>query len=432
MTRYGADLLRIDAPLNTRIDHCDPFGGVEGIVLLDAAWRRNADHAGAVGALRIEADGDASYRAPWSATFGTAVDVSAGGTFILTDGDNPDLWLRVSVTAADLPTVRRESPISLSELYNNAVASSDLTAASAEDSTWDLILRNTGAASLLSLTAWLDPDTPDNDLLEIKFGAGSYASPKSETAALAAFTGQTILAAGTLTLTVHRVEASPAVDPRRPVTLHVSWDDNESGRAKVTIHGCYRVRGSAVYSAYTGDGSNPDTVSGTAYATFASLPATPATTFGDGDHRFAVTLTNPYGIEGPAKRVSSSRRHYVVSGTETTPPPDAPDRVWIRQLPGGIPELNARVFRPPHDRQAPTSLSAWVTTDGSAPGSGDPTYTPTVNWNSGVFLWRQRLAAQIDATVVKVLAKTKRGSTLSTNTTVVQSTISLTGPDVPL
>ena len=70
------------------------------------------------GSLQIAAGGKSiSWRAPGSATFGPKVDVSAGGDFVLIDGDDCDRWISVHIYAAFLPASDHTRTVHLQEHY---------------------------------------------------------------------------------------------------------------------------------------------------------------------------------------------------------------------------------------------------------------------------------------------------------------------------
>ena len=81
------------------------------------------------GVLYYDGSGNLSWQAPGSSTAGAEVDVSAGGSFVVYDGENLDKWLEVSVTAGSLPGGMR------------AVGHSVPSASTSDrPSTWSLVL----------------------------------------------------------------------------------------------------------------------------------------------------------------------------------------------------------------------------------------------------------------------------------------------------
>ena len=155
-------------------------GAVPGAIVL-AVGGENGPGAGT---LRQLADLTLQWRAPSSASFGEAINVSAGGSFVLEDGDSADSWVRVSVSVAYQAAGAIDAVVNLQERHN-AAGPDDVTAAEASSGsteTFTATLTNQSGARVDGLVAWLNAATPD---LEISDDGATWVSPTTFGTALA-------------------------------------------------------------------------------------------------------------------------------------------------------------------------------------------------------------------------------------------------------
>lgn len=154
----NADALRI-AVSAVEVRHLTAIGAVPGVVLGLAAARNGPG----TGRLRYTSAGLA-WRAPGSSRWGAAVDVSAGGEFLLEDGGDRDKWVRATVHASHL-VLSAEAEVHLADRYGawlDDVAAAEAAAGDVEIQT--LMLSNAGDATLGNVHAWLAAGTSDLEL----------------------------------------------------------------------------------------------------------------------------------------------------------------------------------------------------------------------------------------------------------------------------
>jgi len=167
----------------------------------------------------------------------------------------------------------------------------------------------------------------------------------------------------------------------------------------------WRIFSDAEIRLYRSDTADPDQ-SGTPYATPASLPATPATTFADGDWRVAGRRWN--GVlasgEGEVARI-------VISGDSGDPgPPTAPVGQACEQRPAGVVRVIA-VYDPGADDSPATHWAITYTTNGSTPAGDNPTQVVAMGGHQGLQRLRLDLPAQADGVTLKVRVQSRRGAT---------------------
>jgi hypothetical protein len=176
-TRADSLRLKVDS---TEIEQLARIGTIPGVVVERAAARNGPGY----GRLRSTILGrHLRWQAPGSTSFGQPIDVSLGGDFLVEDGDDPNKFLRLTVTLCHLfgPT---ESRVLLGDLYENEVGHDDVLAdeAAAGDVTiYSITLENANNVVLSHLKAWLDAATEN---LEISDDQISWVAPTSEAAAL--------------------------------------------------------------------------------------------------------------------------------------------------------------------------------------------------------------------------------------------------------
>lgn len=167
-----------------------------------------------------------------------------------------------------------------------------------------------------------------------------------------------------------------------------------------------RIFGPAEYRFYRTLGS-PPAETDTAYATATSLPATPATTFGDGVWYVGVQYFNGVALSGfyPIGPSGEPYRILDISGGVALPDrPADPVSVSLVARAGGVVEITAVAINPGYDADA-GELRAWAiryTTDGSTPVADSPSHFPVFGSSPGVERLSYLLPAQADATAVKV------------------------------
>ncbi len=208
------DLLRIEID-SVEVCHLTAVGTIPGIVVTLAAARNGPG----LGALQ-NAAGSLSWRAPGSDTFGDPVDGSAGGTFVLCDGEDDDKWIRITVYQNFLES-GSQADVALADRYNNGVAAADVTAeeASAGDVLdYSITLRNPANRPATDVSAWLDAACDPRTSLSLDGVAWSRPTESSTMAIPAIAAGESV----PIYLRRTVAEGEPA-DPRQLVFLHFSF-----------------------------------------------------------------------------------------------------------------------------------------------------------------------------------------------------------------
>ena len=408
MPRADATLMRIESG-GSLVSHLRGIGTVPGVQVTTVGGRNGVGK----GALRYNSSG-LSWRAPQSVAFGTPVNVAAGGLFFLTDGADADKWVQVLVTAAYLPTTYLAAEVCLSDYFNNAVAPADHTEGGAA-AEWSFSLKNYTAGTITGITAWLDADTPENRECEIKWTAGgTYSQPWYEAQALTVF-GSNSLAAGASAAIYVRRNTIGTRSAVRSVRVHISWDDTAGGRGYQEARGSYRVAASAgdVEIYVSSSGRDPEPGSDAPIATPASLPNTPASTFGNGSHRVIAAVRNKYGLRSTSQR---ARLVTVASGSHTTNPPSGPDRMRMQPRAGGLVRVQSQYLAPRSSTETlATTWALWWTNTGVAPVLTNPPNAETAMSYLGdvATLDYFSIPAQSHGVTLIVAIKTKAGSMFS-------------------
>jgi hypothetical protein len=423
----NADALRIESG-GSEVHHLSWIGTLPGVEILAVA----AINGPGAGRLLASADGESlQWRAPGSSTAGAAVDVSAGGTFLLEDGDDSDAWLRIEVTAASLDENATEAVVHLDDRYGNAVASDDVSAAEAsagDVETYTLTLANDSGLSITSVTVWIDSGVSG---IEISDDGSTWVSPTTEGGGLSL---GTITASGTDTLHVRRtIGSSTSYDPKVLTHLHASFVYDSTTHYS-DLRGLYRIFNATEYRFYRTDGSPPQE-GDTPFATASSLPDTPTPTFADGDWYLAMSYFNgcidsgflPMGQYGlPYKRI------VIDSGAEEETPPIGPLDVRLIKRPGGVIRVIIWAMRDGSAEQ-PDTIAIWTATGFGVPllPPNTPGYTNTLS-GSGLIVVQRDLPAQSDGTVVKVRVHLRRDGVYSDGSFLVQTTADAAGPSAPV
>lgn len=426
MSRKDGHLLRCEAPVDTPVPMLVGMLGPVSGVHVALVGGNNGPGAGE---LLYDHAGLLSWRAPWSTSFGVPVDVSAGGDFFLADGADLDKWIMVTVTAADLPDRPAGGRVHLYDLYNSALGGVNASPEDTDD--WTVYLKNYSGLNIQQLAIWLDSQQPANRWLTLQIAAGASGQPFNEADARAIWPYASVAPGASLTLNLSRtIPAGEPAWPRRLMRIFVTWADGEGGRARIALRGCYRVDGTAGYQAYHEEDADPVPGVDDPFATNATLPFTPDDVFGNGDHRFALTYENDHGLEGDSRKIT---RIIVSGGSEDDLPPSGPYQIRLSPRPDGEMRVEALAVLAAagSDRRA-THWALWYTTDGSAPGGGDADYTETISAGRGFGRLRyDGIPAQDDGTLVRVLVRTRTGSTDSEGDVSGSLTIDRTGPGAP-
>jgi len=205
----------------------------------------------------------------------------------------------------------------------------------------------------------------------------------------------------------------------------------------VDVRDNYRIFNAAVYRFYKST-TGPPLETDSPFANNATLPFSPADTFGNGVHYLSVSYFNgvldsgflPIGPNG-----ETYLRLDVGGGVQTNNPPDAPLDVRLILRPAGVVRVQA-VYAQLGTLRA-TEWAITYTTDGSAPGT-PPAVSPTVTQaiaGSNVSILEYDLPAQADGTTIKVRLQVRRndGGTwvYSGNSIVLTAIADALGPGAP-
>ena len=230
-----SDALRLQVPLGgaeIRSLHAAPVGPIPGVAVLAVAAINgpSGGGGGSGGAGRVRSYGDGTllaWRAPGSATFGETVDVSAGGSFLLEDGEDTDKWVRISVDPDWLNPAAAAGDVFLADVYENWVGYFDVTAAQAlagNVQTWSIALKNASGSPIWDLKVWLDSSIAGVNGIQISTDNVNWYAPDAEDHADVLEFGD-LAAAAVATLYVKRtIPAAAPSDPDVLNWLHCSWD----------------------------------------------------------------------------------------------------------------------------------------------------------------------------------------------------------------
>jgi hypothetical protein len=204
--------------------------------------------------------------------------------------------------------------------------------------------------------------------------------------------------------------------------------------------GLYRVFNTAGYRFFRSNVAPPATTD-TPFATNATLPFTPASTYADGTWYLSMSYFDgvldsgflPIGPHGETYLVVE-----IAGGVAVGTRPSMPTGANLRALAGGVIQINA-YYSGTADAALAAAATQWsiaYTTDGSTPASGSPTITPAIV-PGPLNQLAYNLPAQADGTTVKVQLQTRRpiGGGLylySLPSTVLSAVADAIGPTAPL
>lgn len=216
------------------------------------------------------------------------------------------------------------------------------------------------------------------------------------------------------------------------------------GRAirSASARGLYRIFNTAGYRFYRSNVA-PPLASDTPFATHATLPYQPTSTYADGTWYVSVSYFDgvldsgflPVGPHGETYKVLT-----IASGVQLPTPPGTPYGTTLKQLAGGIVQIIGYYAATPDGPNRATQWAIAYTVDGSTPASGSPTITPSMGNSAGNMGARAvltyRLPAQSNGTTVKVLLQVRRpisgGYSYSPAAPVLSTVVNTSGPSAPL
>lgn len=203
------------------VEHLHAVGTIHGVAIRQVA----AACGEGVGRISSANAGmHLRWQAPGSATAGASVDVSAGGQFLLLDGESTAKWIRIEAYTAQMLASPQAAQVILTAVYNNAIGSDNVSAAEAaagDVETWTLTLQNDSATPVADITVWIDAATAG---MEISDDGATWVAPTSEATGLDL---GDLAAAATVTLHLRRtISAGAPADPDVTNLLHYSFTGN--------------------------------------------------------------------------------------------------------------------------------------------------------------------------------------------------------------
>jgi hypothetical protein len=171
------------------------------------------------GVLSIDAAQNVSWQPPGATGPGQAVNVSAGGGFLL-EGPDPSQWIRISVQS-DYLTASFEAAVCIADTYGRLLGDINATLAlSGGSDIWTFVLENDSPNSATSVRIWLDPDA-DMSGITISLDGVSWSSPQSESAAIIV---NSIAAGSSASIYLKRtIAAASPSNPARLLLVHFSF-----------------------------------------------------------------------------------------------------------------------------------------------------------------------------------------------------------------
>lgn len=414
------------------LDALDTVGGVE----ITEVAGRNLDAARGAGIGRLETFYDvdgvlrAAWRGPGSDTFGDAVNVAAGGAFLLADGSDDDAFIRVEVTPDRASDTTASMPVRLVELLNAGATAGNISESDALAGviqTRTLTLANLSASvALANVRIWLGPDTR---FCEVSWNGAAFTAATDPTTSDAAIGSKTITAGSTQNFTLRRtIPAATAATPLETLVIHVSWDDGAGGRAYSTLRSQYRIANAAAYRFYWKANELPVPGIDAVQDTTASLPYTPSNVFAPGVWWVGVSW-----FDGWYESAPTYFRMEIVGTALVDNPPSAPDRFWFEQTTGGVLAVCSS-YAPAKDTGGVVadSFALWWTDDGSAPGSGTADATATATTPGTIATARFELGAIAAGTTVRALVRMRYGTVDSENDDGITLVVTIGGSDAAI
>ncbi len=194
------------------------IGTVPG-VLIEMASAANGPGTGMI--KSIAGGAFLAWRAPGSSTFGTPVATGGAYSQVLEDGEDRDKFVRVDHYAAYAKPGTLETRVFLHDVFNNAIADDDVTAAEAAagyTQAHTVTMRNIGPYTMTELVVWIDPASPH---LLISDDGAAWQGPFSEAFAMAM---PDLAPTGEHTLHIQRNgSADEPCDPEVINHLHARW-----------------------------------------------------------------------------------------------------------------------------------------------------------------------------------------------------------------
>jgi len=220
-TSTRADSLQLrDVTTDTEVVNLTAVGAVRGTVVTFASG------ANGPGGGRLKAEGPlVSWRPPGAADYGPAVDVSAGGAYLL-EGPDPAKYVRLTATAGWLPPGAETARVLLADRYDNYIGIGDNIDHALHirpvEVKRQLQLKNIGPQVLRDVRVWLDA-TAATYWVTISLTDSGYTAPTDEDAAL--MVGD-LVPGGTQPLWVrHNVAPSTAgANPKLLNLVHARFD----------------------------------------------------------------------------------------------------------------------------------------------------------------------------------------------------------------
>ena len=418
-----ADSLRFKLS-DVKVAQLEAVGSIPGIHILHVAAKNGLG----VGRLRTSLDGkSASWRAPGGTSVRTPIDLSTDGSYILEDGDDPDKFVRVQITASALTSVPIDAEVIVRDLYNNAIASDDVTAAEAsagDQENYSFDLTNDSADDASNVRLWIDAAISG---IEVWSGF-VWVSPTDEASSVDL--GSILSGSSTLIRVRRTISAGASADPAVLTHLHFTFQIKGT-KHYLDARGLYRVFNAAAYRFYRSNVAPP--VEGdTPFDTNPTLPFEPSAAFADGTWWLSMSYFNGVidsGFRPVGPRSETARRIDISGGKLVTSPPLGPDDWRLELLTGGVVRIVA--YYGESGTQRATEWGIAFTTDLSIPAADAPDIVIPIE-AGGVAVLSHLLPAQPDLTTVQVRLQTRRddnGSFVySENSVVKQLTVDTSGP----
>ncbi|MGE3182674.1 MAG: hypothetical protein AB7N71_13665 [Phycisphaerae bacterium] len=424
-TAAQGDALRWTDTNDDEIVPLETIGTVDGVRV---TFVNGANNPGNGRLVWNAADSTLAWRTPGAIEDGDPVAINGNGIYTL-QGANQSTFIRVAVVEDRLPLVSIARTVQVQDRYNVA-AGNDVTAAQAAaglTKDWTLRLANNRITADTFITGyiWFDADPSNDQSVEYSVDEISWYAPKSLAEAQAAFLGTTIPDESYRPIYFRRVLApGAAAAAARRVVVRVAYELNGEWREN-GVRGLYRIENDAEFRIYRKQNAPPVPGVDAVWATASSLPNTPAGTFADGTWYVCVTWFNGYAESGYLRMW----RFVVSGGVLVDAPPASPVTTEARPEADGLIRVRAVAAREVDAKNQPDEWAVWYTDDGSAPGSGDPDITETLEFIGGVAVLDTTIPKSSEGTTIKVLVKTRHSAsaTYSENTSVNTSTAAVQG-----